>query len=150
VYFRVDGVPVPQGSSRAFVVKGRAVVAPSNSNVLKPWRRRVREAAEAAMGGRAALDGPLAVMLQFQVPRPATVTREWPTVAPDLDKLVRAVLDGLVEGGVIVDDSRVVRLITEEEYGAPGVSVSVSEIPAGSLAGQVFADGPWAEGMEVA
>jgi Holliday junction resolvase RusA-like endonuclease len=49
-----------------------------------------------------------------------------PAVRPDIDKLTRAVLDGLTDGGLISDDARVVRLMVDEVYGdRVGVDVTV-------------------------
>jgi Holliday junction resolvase RusA-like endonuclease len=45
-------------------------------------------------------------------------------VAPDLDKLVRAVLDALT-AVAYRDDGQVTRITATKEYGTPGLSVSV-------------------------
>jgi Holliday junction resolvase RusA-like endonuclease len=59
------------------------------------------------------------------VARPRTVTRQEPTVPPDLDKLVRGVLDALT-AIAYRDDAQVTRLTASKAYGdTPGVSVSV-------------------------
>lgn len=130
VSFDVLGVPAPQGSKRAFVVGNRAVVT-EDSKRSAPWRDSVAAAGVAAMGGLPALDGPLQVTIQFRMPRPRSVKRLYPSVKPDIDKLARAVLDGLTAAAVIVDDSRVISLTTEKLYAeVPGASIRVSEVPA--------------------
>lgn len=45
----------------------------------------------------------------------------WPTMRPDVDKLVRAVLDALT-GVAYSDDSQVVQLVAQKRYCAPGES----------------------------
>ena len=45
------------------------------------------------------------VELDFYLPRPKTVKRQWPTVRPDADKLLRAVLDLMTKAGVYCDDA---------------------------------------------
>lgn len=40
----VGGAPKTQGSSRAFVVRGRAVVTAANNKALKPWRAAMHSA----------------------------------------------------------------------------------------------------------
>lgn len=130
VSFDVLGVPAPQGSKRAFVVGNRAVVT-EDSKRSAPWRDSVAAAGVAAMGGLPALDGPLQVTIQFRMPRPRSVKRLYPSVKPDIDKLARAVLDGLTAAAVIVDDSRVISLTAEKLYAeVPGASIRVSEVPA--------------------
>jgi Holliday junction resolvase RusA-like endonuclease len=130
VWFRVAGDPIPQGSARAFVVKGRAVVTTDNPR-LKAWRREVAEAARAVLrADHVAWDFPVAVWIDARMPRPKTVSREFPTGARegDADKIARAVLDAMTEAGVYVDDSRVVSLTIDQRYAeppedSPGVTV---------------------------
>ena len=59
--------------------------------------------------------GPVSVKVRFFLPRPSTVRREYPSVYPDLDKLVRSTLDALNKG-VIDDDSRIVDLDAKKRY----------------------------------
>jgi crossover junction endodeoxyribonuclease RusA len=132
VRFDVPGVPVPQGSARAFVVNGHAVVTSANRN-LKGWRQLVNEVARAA-APKKPWAGPVAVHLGFRLPLPpsrrTTVgrgrekrkLRVWPDRRPDLDKLVRGVVDGMTSV-VFVDDSQVVELHARKDYGLPGVRV---------------------------
>jgi Holliday junction resolvase RusA-like endonuclease len=57
--------------------------------------------------------------------RPRTVTRQEPSVAPDLDKLIRAVLDGLT-AIAYRDDGQVTSITASKTYGERiGVSVKV-------------------------
>ncbi len=127
--FRVEGDPKPQGSKKAFVVKGRAVMIDDNKPELKKWRDAVSGSARAArtvaeMGEPAA--GALAVAVEFVFPRPKTVTRDLPSVAPDLDKLARSILDALTTAGVWKDDGQVTTISARKIYGpTPGARVSV-------------------------
>lgn len=131
VEFEVAGLPIPQGSKKAFVVGKRAVVVDVNKDALRAWRDAVAAAAAAAYEGRPTLDEPVALEVIFRLPRPASVSPEvrlLPSVAPDLDKLQRAVFDALTKSGVIRDDSRVVRVGATKFYGLPGVAVRVSRV----------------------
>lgn len=132
--FRVDGLPASQGSLRAFVVKGRPVVTHDSSRT-RPWREAVKYAALQARGDRApSSDRPLVLQLQFRLPKPAGyATRTprqrarwlWPWRKPDLDKLVRAVLDALT-GILFSDDAQIVRIEAEKAYGdRPGLDVAL-------------------------
>jgi Holliday junction resolvase RusA-like endonuclease len=116
----VDGLPVPQGSMVALPGGRHSNVVPSNRVVLGPWREKVSAAVSARMRmvGAVMLDCPVVVDLEFWLPRPkGEPRRPYPHVRPDIDKLVRAVLDSL-SGTAIVDDSRVVRLTAEKRYAA--------------------------------
>ena len=145
ITFRVAGIPVPQGSSRAFARNGRAHIV-STSARLSAWRTDIATEARAAMAGRPPVDGPVRVTLAF-VPaaRPAShylpanrrrPVRElrldapaWMASAPDADKLARAGLDALT-GVVYLDDRQVVSLHVTKRWPsdaeAPGVTVTVS------------------------
>jgi Holliday junction resolvase RusA-like endonuclease len=127
----VFDTPVAQGSMTGYVSKGRAIIHASNDAALKPWRKAVDEAAKNA--ARAArwtrIDGPLDVRIDFYLQRPAAAARRpWPCKAPDIDKLARAVLDGL-KPHAIVDDSRIVRLACTKHYAdtrPPGARITIT------------------------
>lgn len=129
--FFVPGVPVPQGSHTAFVVKGRAVVTSVNNKALKPWRKAIAAAArEAVIPFEAGT--PVRVDVTFVYEKPASVRRMWPTVRPDLDKLLRAVFDALTESGCIHDDAQIVAALPVKTYGLTAgahIRVSVAGAP---------------------
>lgn len=128
VVFHAEGVPVAQGSKKAYVVKGRAVIVDVKGKELKAWRTVVAVAAVEAAEGRTFGDA-VSVRIRFDLPRPKSVTRVYPSVAPDVDKLARAVLDALTQSAVIRDDSQVVRLTAEKFYGpTPGVRVAIDDL----------------------
>lgn len=125
----VGGDPKPQGSKKAFVVKGRAVMIDDNKPALKKWRDAVAKAARAALSVAEIHEpakGALAVAIEFRFVRPKSVRRELPHVQPDIDKLQRAVLDALTTAGVWKDDGQVTTISARKIYGPkPGARVSV-------------------------
>lgn len=135
IEFVVWGDPTPQGSKNAFVnpKTGRAVVVEAAGARLKTWRRLVTDAGRKAMN---ALNGvvepeiPVKVTLEFYMPIPRTVkVGVWHAKKPDLDKLIRAVLDACTEAGIWKDDSRVACLVVTKKYAEyPGVSVTVESL----------------------
>lgn len=130
IEFTIPGIPIPQGSSRAFVVKGqrgpRANVTAANSKT-KGWRNDV--ALMAAQHAQSSLwEGPVEIFIWFRMPRPKSIKRrkrEHPIVKPDLDKLVRSVLDSLT-GIIWRDDCQVVRISTSKQYDDDGVKSGVT------------------------
>ena len=67
------------------------------------------------------------VSLVFTLKKPKTVTRSEPFKRPDIDKLSRAVLDGLT-GVAYEDDEQVVKLIAVKEYGnVEGVTIRITD-----------------------
>jgi len=121
----VPGTPVPQGSVNVY--RGRVVgVTPK----LKAWRLKIRAATLARHSGEP-WDGPIMVNLVFQLAPPKRPRWPLPAVKPDLDKLVRAVLDSLSTTkhlrGVIRDDARVVSFTATKTYhGTPGVMITIT------------------------
>ena len=71
--------------------------------------------------------------LLFVFNKPKTVKRNEPYVRPDLDKLIRAVLDGLTDVAY-EDDQQVVRLTAQKSYGeTEGVHIRISERVSGGI-----------------
>ena len=110
--FRVFGTPAPKGSFKAVPgPKGRARLVNQLAGT-KPWQDLVAQGAARVVAHyemTEPLDCPLGVDLVVTLAAPRTVTRQWPTVrgTGDVDKHERTVLDGLVQGGLIRDDSLV-------------------------------------------
>ncbi|GGM55692.1 hypothetical protein GCM10012275_28510 [Longimycelium tulufanense] len=128
----VPGRPAPQGSKRHV---GNGVMVESSKHV-KPWRQDVREAVLNAMDGQSgwARGVPLWARIEFLMPRPSTARRgdAWHVKRPDLDKLVRAVLDAVGSAGLWADDSQVASLSVSKmlvrNHDASGCHVIVGEL----------------------
>lgn len=124
----VSGDPASQGSHA--IMNGRIVQV--NSKKHKAWRTTiVNECISALPEGWVPLDEPIELIVNFYMPRPKSVDRPLPTVAPDLDKLIRAVGDALAIAGVYTDDSRIVRISARKLYAQgiePGATISVRTI----------------------
>jgi len=117
--FFVAGKPVAQGSKK-HVGNGRMV---EMGKGLGPWRESIRWAAmQAGRVGPVGLvryaEGPMSVNLEFVMPRPTSTPKTKPTPPavkrPDLDKLIRAVLDALSSAGTWKDDSQVVQVLASK------------------------------------
>lgn len=133
--FEVLGNPAPQGSKRHV---GNGILIESSKKVA-PWRQAVAAAARDLANDHGCLDQPLtlAVVFRFPMPRsrPAAVRRagEAPkTTTPDVDKLLRSTADGLVMGGLIVDDARLVTVLgtKREVVGWTGAELTLCPWPA--------------------
>lgn len=130
VSFTVPGTAAPQGSKR-HVGHGRMI---ESSKAVGPWRERVALVAHQTMrdpGPHELITGPVTVAINFVLHRPvSTPKRRTPPAVkkPDLDKLVRAILDAIT-GIVIADDSQVINLVASKELAqlgeAPHARISV-------------------------
>lgn len=126
--FRVNWGPVPQGSPRVFANKGKVGVA--NSPHLIAYREAV--AAEAKRWITEPLAGAVFVAVSFYLPRPKSVKvaeRPRHVVKPDIDKLVRALLDSLTHVAY-KDDAQVVRVVASKHYahGEPWTYVEIRTV----------------------
>ena len=136
ITIRVFGDPAPQGSKNVY--NGRVVE--SNAKRLKPWRAAIAEATHNLLSEEhSLLLGPVRVEIDFYLPRPSSIKkakRALPIVPPDVDKLARAVLDGLGQGlngksgdGMLWgDDSQVIELVASKFYAddiEPGATIRV-------------------------
>lgn len=96
----------------------------ANSKALTAWRDQIAE----AFRNHHIVTHPIGLDLTFIVKQPATVRRPLPSVRPDLDKYVRAVMDALTKV-VYVDDGQVCDILARKRYGhTPGVIVNVYPI----------------------
>lgn len=130
IRFFVYGKPQQQGSARGFVVGNRAVITSANRN-LKPWRNLVSSEAQKVAPARL-MEGPIKLGLNFIMPRPKSAPKTrviLPDKRPDLDKLVRGILDALTNV-IYHDDSQVTAIMTTKRYDytqSPGVEIVVME-----------------------
>ncbi len=131
------GEPVPEGRPRARVVNGRfaQIYADPKS---KEWRRFAAMAFREHWG-QAPLAGPVLLEVVAVCKRPKRLQRKkdpesrmWNPNKPDSDNVLKAVMDALVEGGVMLDDRQVVSEHTQTLYVSkdegPIVFVSLAEL----------------------
>jgi crossover junction endodeoxyribonuclease RusA len=155
----VDGTPAPQGSKTrnryGAIYEDNRAVGPWREAVRAETQRAmlalggkvqvtligpdlgaIRDAAAEPMAG------PVAVVITFRLRRPkghygsgrnaATVrpgAPAYPVGKPDVDKLARAVLDGLTAGGAFKDDAQVITLAAGKVYAErAGADIQVSEV----------------------
>lgn len=125
ITFEVEGLPMPQGSHTAVSRGGKPALIPAGTSTSRKafatWRGLVADAAADMVPDDGPLDGPLEVSVTFRLPMPGSRNADtrragwaWAATKPDLDKLVRAVGDSLVAGGLIRDDARIVRITAEK------------------------------------
>jgi Holliday junction resolvase RusA-like endonuclease len=142
VRLTVHGDPQPAGSKRAFMRPGmRYPVITDDNPRSRGWKDQIAKAVAEQYGGEF-LDGALEAEVHFFQVRPkghygtgrnAGVLKDWapiaPIVKPDIDKLSRAVLDGLT-GQLFRDDAQIVEKRATKHYGEPArveIMVSVME-----------------------
>lgn len=139
---RSKGSHVAQVDPRTKKVRAAAV----QEDDLSRWERTVRSAASGARSDAQRAEawplklwyGPVLVLARFRLVRPKrlaeTMDAEPALVVPDLDKIVRALLDGL-SGVAYADDKQVIGLVATKGYASPlerpGVSARVCALDEG-------------------
>ena len=124
IEFVVPGLAAPQGSKRMVRLRNGRTVLIEQSKRLKPWRAVVAyEAGRAFTGDQVECD--VTVSAEFIIERPKSHKTAAGAVKasapgspgkPDLDKLCRALLDGLT-GVIYRDDSQVIYLNAMKRFG---------------------------------
>lgn len=131
VSFTVPGIPAPQGSKSPYGGE-------SNPNT-KPWRATVTWHAQQARNGHGVITAPVGLSAVFTFPRPKSHYRTGKWAAelrpdapkfkaskPDIDKLLRALCDGITDSGLWRDDAQVATVVATKTYmGDPGVFVEI-------------------------
>lgn len=139
----VRGTPAPQGSKR-HVGGGRMI---ESSRAVGPWREAVRAETQRMMEntGEKAIAGPVKIMVRLIIRRPKSHYRTgrsahllkdtsplFPEGKPDGDKLLRAIFDGLTDGGAWHDDAQAVKFAGEKIYAdsslTPGCQIRIESI----------------------
>jgi crossover junction endodeoxyribonuclease RusA len=135
----VDGVPAPQGNHR--VNRGGRIY--ETSKAVGPWREAIRAETQRQRAGMT-ISNAVFIFIGIRLPRPAghygtgrnkdrlrPSAPRWPAVKPDIDKLERAILDGIVAGGALADDALVVAKRSFKEYAGagqvPGCVIQITE-----------------------
>lgn len=125
--FTVYGVAQPKGNHRALALKGMKfpIITETNRNV-KSWQQLVAEGANQALlqlpaAERRLLEHAVRLTIAFYLPRPKKHAKRGVfvphCVAPDIDKLERAILDALSQV-VYADDKQVTEVIKGKYYAA--------------------------------
>jgi len=128
--FFVAGNPVPKGSFRAFNNGGRPVIT-NNNPKTKDWEMRIAHEAQANIGNwPPCCERAVTINLKFVMPLPKSAKPgKDHTKRPDLDKLVRACLDGIT-GILIKDDSQVIGINAFKKYedaeSPPGLTITIN------------------------
>lgn len=133
--FFVPGIPAPQGSKS---VSRSGHLYDVNAKRLKPWRQLIGDTIRATEP-RTHIEGPVALSVVFSFPRPKSHLNKsglkagapaYMQCKPDLDKLMRAVGDGVaIDAGLLKDDSLIVSFNAEKRYcvgpESPGALITI-------------------------
>lgn len=124
----------PQGKARPRFTRAGRAYTPSST---REYENLIRLQASRCMASSAPIEGPVSVTIVAHFAPPSSYSKkrreaclsgcEKPAKKPDLDNVVKAVLDGM-NGIIFRDDSQVVQITASKTYGASEqVSVYIAE-----------------------
>jgi Holliday junction resolvase RusA-like endonuclease len=119
----IYGKPVGKARPR-FSRRGNKVVTftPRETQI---YEQNVKSLAQVAMLGKAMLEGPVKVTITAYFAHKKKTG--WHISRPDIDNVVKAILDGL-NGVVFADDAVVAQLVASKHYGEERVEVQVENV----------------------
>lgn len=135
VCFDIQGNPIPKGRPR--FRRTKTFITTYTPKKTLDFEGLVRKHSQEAMGGADLLETPVAVYLYFRLPIPDSYSKKAKEACltgqnkhikrPDLDNLVKSVLDGM-NGVVFKDDSQITVMHCTKVYSnVPGVNIVVKE-----------------------
>lgn len=135
VCFDIQGNPIPKGRPR--FRRTKTFITTYTPKKTLDFEGLVRTHSQEAMGGADLLETPVAVYLYFRLPIPDSYSKKAKEAClagqnkhikrPDLDNLVKSVLDGM-NGVVFKDDSQITVMHCTKVYSnVPGVNIVVKE-----------------------
>ena len=137
ISFFVAGEPAPKGSTKSFYTGGKVITTNANRRT-KDWEMRIATEAQREGWGSTIQHIPtgkaVRIVARFLLQRPKSLPKKvvHDVKKPDLDKLIRAVLDGIA-GILIEDDSQVVDIRATKQYAQlnepHGVLIELEEMP---------------------
>jgi len=140
IQFFAQGTPKGQPRPKAFARGGIASVY--DPGTAEGWKGQVALAAKPFLKSLPADHAPLALRLEFYMPRPKAhsgkaglkpTAPKYHTGTPDADNLAKAVMDALTQLGIWKDDAFVADLRVRKFYANPfalsttGCTISISE-----------------------
>lgn len=113
--FTIDGRCPTKGSTRSFI-RGGKVVTMADNRKLAGWTKAAKRLIGATRPTMIHKPHGVNLSVRFEFLKPKTAKQTLPTVRPDIDKTLRAVLDVLT-GLCYADDSQVVYVASAKVYG---------------------------------
>jgi Holliday junction resolvase RusA-like endonuclease len=134
VNFSIDANPVPKGRPR--FRRTKTFITTYTPKKTLDFEELVRKQSKEAMGPTDLLETPISVYLYFRLPIPQSYSKKRKeaclsgfrhTKRPDLDNLIKTVLDGM-NGMIYKDDSQITSLHCTKVYSnVPGVNILIKE-----------------------
>jgi Holliday junction resolvase RusA-like endonuclease len=141
IEFTVEGLPKGQPRPRAYARRmgNKYVARVYDSDVADDWKDCIDAVLKRNFAGRAPSLERMVVAMHFRMPRPQshlnstgklrTAAPTHHTSKPDIDNLIKCVLDRITQSELIwKDDSQVDKLVAQKVYscdGKPGVVVTI-------------------------
>ena len=135
ICFRIYGQPVPKGRPRSALVKskrGISIPVHYTPQKTKLFESNVQlQLIQQGFTGKELLEGPLKIVIIYQLLKPKSKSKKkkWVDVKPDLDNLVKSILDAC-EGFLFRNDSQICVTESKKIYTdkQPGTEIIIEEL----------------------
>jgi Holliday junction resolvase RusA-like endonuclease len=126
----VWGMPVAQPRHRVSCRNGYARVYLPSDHAVHGWKELIAQAAAEQIEKTGALEGALALSLDFMFPaQTRRAEGTYRVKKPDLDNLVKAVMDALTDAGAWQDDAQVAEVTARKRFGTgSGVDIKITSL----------------------
>ena len=133
ISFTIPGDPIAQPRHKISTRGGFAKAYISKDHPIHAYKQAIQLEAKVAMAGLASVEGPVLVTAMFRFGRPKSHTKaaridDNHKQKPDLDNLVKAVLDAL-NGICWADDSQVCQIRASKAWRTEGQTIVVIDLP---------------------
>lgn len=120
--------PVAKGRPRFRMLKGRNYPMVYTDTTTAAYETAIKMITKSQLGKYfQPFDGAISVFINLEIVRPKSVTREYPSVKPDLDNYAKAILDAL-NSLVWIDDAQICSLQIVKSYNLkPSITVEIEQ-----------------------
>jgi len=124
LFYKISAVA--KGRPRFRMLPGRNYPMVYTDTVTATYETAIKMLTKAQLGKYfVPFDGAISVSINIEITRPKSVTRDYPSVKPDLDNYAKAILDAL-NGIIWLDDAQICSLQITKSYNLkPTISVEI-------------------------
>lgn len=126
--FFIEGMPKGQARPRVVSKNGRTWAFSPKNEFRDSVLSHIKSNIPAELRGKMPITSGLSVSIVFHMPRPKSVAKSeiWHIKRPDIDNLIKAVLDAVNDTKIWEDDSQIYEIKSKKVYSDDKIGAEVS------------------------